>query len=321
MELPSHFERFLQNIRIDESKLDRIKAAHSALHGALEDDPYVGPTLEGVFLQGSYVHGTAIRPLGNSKDFDVDVCCLFDLTTVPIETKEPKPLVRWLARRLKKLETYRGMVNERSRCIRIDFPDDFHMDVVPLVQNGNPWNPILPGGFGMNPLSIAGGTNHGNFLVPNAAVNGWDTTNPKGLAEWYRQKNSGTNGRFSRVVRMLKHWRNQTLDENARPPSVGFEVMVANSWPWYTNSDAAAVCGVLQYIATRFSFSRPMAMNPSIWNEDLLRNWSREHLDGFMKELGKAADLAGEALRETRESRSVALWQSLFRRRFPQRGD
>ena len=199
MELHSHFERFLQNIRIDESKLDRIKSAHTSLSEALKHDEYAGPTLLETFLQGSYVHGTAIRPLGQSTDYDVDVCCLVDLSKVPIKNKEPKPLVRWLARRLKKLKTYCGRVSQRSRCIRIDFPGDFHMDVVPLVQNGNPWNSILPGGFGMNTFQFRGAIPNGNsrFLVPNAAVNGWDATNPKGLAEWYRQRNAGTNGSVS----------------------------------------------------------------------------------------------------------------------------
>ena len=323
MELPSHFEHFLQNICIDESKLDRIKSSHTSLREALQHEEYVGPTLLDIFLQGSYVHGTAIRPLGQSTDYDVDVCCLVDLSKVPIENKEPKPLVRWLARRLKQLGSYRGTVSQRSRCVRIDFPDDFHMDVVPLVQNGNPWNSILPGGFGMNTFQFRGAipNGNGNYLVPNSAVNGWDTTNPKGLAEWYRRRNAETNGRFSRVVRMLKHWRNQTLDAKARPPSVGFEVMVANAWPWYPNSDAAAVCGVLRGMANNARFFRPTAMNPSIRNEDLLRNWGQEHMDVFMKELRRAADLAEQAHRETEEGRSAALWQRMFRRRFPQRAD
>ena len=102
MELSSQFERFFGNISVDQPKFNRIKSVHSTLRRALESHDYVGPALLETFLQGSYVHGTAIRPLGESADYDVDVCCLLDLTQVPIQTQEPKPSVRWLARRLKR---------------------------------------------------------------------------------------------------------------------------------------------------------------------------------------------------------------------------
>ena len=87
VELPLQFERFLSNISVDQPKLNRIISAHSVLRKALERDDYVGPALLETFLQGSYVHGTAIRPLGRSTEFDVDVCCLLDLPEVSIQTE------------------------------------------------------------------------------------------------------------------------------------------------------------------------------------------------------------------------------------------
>ena len=97
-------------------------------------------------------------------------------------------------------------------------------------------------------------------------------------------------------------------------------MLIANSWPSYVNSDAAAVDGVLRHVATNYCFARPTAMNPSLPSEDLLSNWSRQHHGEFMAELTDAAYLANQALRETSESRSIGLWQRLFRTRFPQQG-
>ncbi len=300
MELPSRFERFLKNISVDEPKLGRIRSAHMALSRALKSDQTVGTAMIETFLQGSYVHGTSIRPLGRSREYDVDVCCLLDLMAVPNGTEEPRRLVRWLARRLKKVESYRGRVTTRPRCIRIEFPGDFHLDVVPLVED-----------------SRVGSV---DLLVPSRGTDGWETTNPKGLARWYHQQNDRTNGRFTRVVRMLKHWRNQAFSATARPPSAGFEVLVANSWPYYANSDASVVSGVLRQFVNRFMFSRPTAMNPSLPNEDLLRPWNYEYQEVFKAEAASASDVAEEALRETHKGRSIGQWQQLFRTRFPQRG-
>ena len=300
MELPSHFERFLRNISVDEPKLSRIRSEHMALSRALRIDQTVGPAKIETFLQGSYVHGTAIRPLGRIREYDVDVCCLLDLAAVPNGTEEPRRLVRWLARRLKRIEAYRGGVSTRPRCIRIDFPGDFHLDVVLLVEDSR------VGSVGL--------------LVPNRGIDGWESTNPKGLARWYHRQNDRTNGRFTRVVRMLKHWRNQAFSATVRPSSVGFEVIVANSWPYYANSDASVVSGVLRQCVNLFMFSRPTAMNPSLPNEDLLKPWSHEYHEVFKTEVASAADVAEDALRETHEGRSIGQWQRLFRRRFPQQG-
>ena len=323
MELASQFERFLGNIRVDQPKLNRIKSAHSKLRRALESDGYVSPALLDTFLQGSYVHGTAIRPLGKSADYDVDVCCLLDLSQVLIQTDEPKPLVRWLARRIKRMEAYRGKVSMRTRCVRIDFPGEFHMDVVPLIEASSPGSIVFPNASLLDvvPLAENGRRHNSNLLVPNVVVNGWEATNPNGLREWYRQQNHRTSGRFTRVARMMKHWRNQAFDVHTGPPSVGFEVMLANSWPLHANSDASAVSGVLRQMSTSFIFLSPTATNPSLLSEDLLRDWSRDNHEVFLSELRASADLAAQALRETDEGGSIALWQRLFRTRFPRRGD
>ena len=215
------------------------------------------------------------------------------------------------------------MVSARPRCVRIDFLGDFHMDVVPLIEASSKGNTDVLSASLMDVVSLAVDRKHvdGNLLVPNTAVNGWEATNPNGLKEWYRQQNHRTNGRFTRVSRMLKHWRNQAFDTRVRAPSVGFEVMMANAWPPYANSDGGAVSGILRQISTSFSFTSPTAMNPSLRSEDLLRNWSRDNYTVFMTELRASADLAHQALRETDEGRSIGLWQRLFRTRFPQRGD
>lgn len=305
MEVAQHFERFVRNISLDEPKLNRIKSEHEKLRGVLEADQYVRQALYETFLQGSYVHGTAIRPTRKSADFDVDVCCSLDLDGVPEGTEEPKNLVRWLARRLKKVDAYQGKVSTKPRCVRIDFPGEFHMDVVPLAGDSRQVNNALH--------------------IPNRAVNGWDATNPKGLEGWYRQQNARTNGRFVRVAKMLKHWRNQALTKDARPPSVGLEVMIAQAWPFFllSNSDAGAVSAVLRQLANNLiiSFSAPRVMNPSLPNENLLRDLDSDHFDTYRTRLNEAADIADAAFRERNEVRSIGLWQSLFRTRFPQRAN
>ena len=93
-------------------------------------------------------------------DFDVDVCCSLDLDAVPDGTEEPRWLVRWVARRLRKAEAYRRKVSTRPRCVRIDFPGEFHMDVVPLAGDSRQVNNVLH--------------------IPNRTVNGWEAHQSEG---------------------------------------------------------------------------------------------------------------------------------------------
>lgn len=304
MEFARHFECFLRNISLDEPKLNRIKSEHENLRRALEADQYVRQALYETFLQGSYVHGTAIRPLGNRTDYDVDVCCSLDLRSIPVGTEEPKNLVRWLARRLKSVDAYRGKVSTRPRCVRIDFPGEFHLDVVPLVGDSRQGHKIL--------------------CIPNRTASGWNPTHPKGLERWYRQQTARTNGRFVRVAKMLKHWRNQALPKRARPPSIALEVMTAQAWPLFaSHSDAVAVSRVLRQLSNNllFTSSAPRIVNPSLPDENLLRDLDPDQFETYGTKLKEAADIAESALREWDEDRSIGLWQSLFKARFPQRVD
>ena len=70
-----------------------------------------------------------------------------------------------------------------------------------------------------------------------------------------------------------------------------------------------------------FSFSAPRVMNPSLPNENLLRDLDPDHFETYRTKLNEAAGIAEAALREWDKDRSIGLWQSLFRKRFPQRAD
>ena len=74
----SAFESFHCRIALDDSRVDRIKSEHVKLRERIQQDVPLAAKLKGVFLQGSYVQHTAVRPRENGK-FDVDVVLAMDL--------------------------------------------------------------------------------------------------------------------------------------------------------------------------------------------------------------------------------------------------
>ena len=89
------------------------------------------------------------------------------------------------------------------------------------------------------------------------------------------------------------------------------------------NGSADAVSGVLRQIANKliYSFSVSQVINPSLHNENLLRDFDTDHRETFKTKLDEAAGIAEAARHESDEGRSLGLWQRLFRTRFPQRAD
>ena len=110
----------------------------------------------------------------------------------------------------------------------------------------------------------------------------------------------------------------------ARPPSIALEVMTTQAWPSFaSSSDAVAVSGVLRQLSNGllFAFSAPRIMNPSLPNENHLRDLDPDHLETYRTKLNAAAGFAEAALRERDEGCSIGLWQRLMRARYPQQAD
>jgi hypothetical protein len=70
--------------------------------------------------------------------------------------------------RLKQHERYKGMLEEKPRCWRLNYANEFHMDITPSIPNVACLN--------------------GGELVPDKALQCWKTTNPKGYREKFQKR-------------------------------------------------------------------------------------------------------------------------------------
>ncbi len=85
--------------------------------------------------------------------------------------------------------TYKNLVGRwpRSRCVVVDYADDFHIDVVPYIAR-------------------AGRTYITNRDEPPDGGT-FEYTNPEGFTEWIDERQRLTNGHFIKVVRLAKYLR------------------------------------------------------------------------------------------------------------------
>lgn len=90
-----------------------------------------------VFPQGSFRLGTAIRPLNNNEEYDLDLACNIR-DGISKSTHSQKDLKELVGKELESYRNARGIKSkkdEKRRCWRLEYQDSlsFHMDVVPCI--------------------------------------------------------------------------------------------------------------------------------------------------------------------------------------------
>jgi len=302
--LDRHFEKFHKLIALDQGRIDRIKSAHTRLRDNVEADGPLSKLLKGVFLQGSYAQSTAIRPADHT-EFDVDVVLALDASERDFlgiaSRRAPEVVIDHVANRLRNCREYEGKVRRRGRCVRITYASEFHMDVVPAHAPDG-------GERGVD--------------VPDATSASWIASHPKGYLEWGTTQNRETEGRFTRIVKYLKWWRDNRLPLSARPKSIVLQTLIGKRMPRRSGSDAQALVGTLESMGqlfgpNRFFFSAPTVTNPSRPDEDLASAWGDDAAFAFGEQLRRATTHATTALQEPREDKSAQLWQQVLGDRFP----
>lgn len=116
-----------------------------------------------IYLQGSVALGTTVKPMRRN-EYDVDlVGHVAGGGGVP-----PAMLKKLIGDRLRENGHYRPLVEEMPRCWRLNYANEFHLDITPSVPN---------------PLCANGGE-----LVPDKTLREWTPSNPKGYRRLFEQR-------------------------------------------------------------------------------------------------------------------------------------
>ncbi|MGO1425186.1 MAG: nucleotidyltransferase domain-containing protein [Halomonas sp.] len=157
-----------------------------------------------VYVQGSFRLGTAIRPLNDAEEYDVDsVCLLRGLGTKDLTQSQLKTLVGNEIKAYRKAQNMMKPVREGRRCWVLDYADgaQFHMDVVPSVPNADRQRLLLEArGLDMKWSETAMAITDIESPVYDELSDDWQRSNPKGYAEWFRQRMGELFERRKRMV-------------------------------------------------------------------------------------------------------------------------
>lgn len=124
-ELGKFLAKIADELNITETMYDKAVQSYTAVGKWLGDG--LNYTVE-IMPQGSMNLGTAVRPVNENDDYDIDLVCLLH-EGWQLDAKTIKELV---GKCLKEHETYNEKLEEGRRCWKMNY-DGFHMDILPCV--------------------------------------------------------------------------------------------------------------------------------------------------------------------------------------------
>jgi len=112
-----------------------------------------------IYPQGSMRLNTTVKPIDGPHDLDF----VLQLSVHYKVYEDPMRLINGLYAYMCNSDIYRSMTTKLNRCVRVEYKDDFYLDILPACCNFD-----LPGTC---------------LMVPDREVKGWKHSNPKGYAE------------------------------------------------------------------------------------------------------------------------------------------
>ncbi|KDU94475.1 hypothetical protein GLUCORHAEAF1_13720 [Komagataeibacter rhaeticus AF1] len=157
-------ERLCERLEPSETQTNRAQSSYEAVGRWLADAEDNRLATSGIYLQGSIALGTTVKPIGQN-EYDVDLVCHLPAFGQWLSPALCKQIV---GDRLKANQRYNNILQEKPRCWRLNYADEFHLDITPSIPNANCAN--------------------GGELVPDKALSTWKPSNPKGYRDAFKRR-------------------------------------------------------------------------------------------------------------------------------------
>lgn len=268
--------------------------------GCHANDPHIFP-------QGSFRLGTAIRPLDEREEYDLDLACNLS-RGISCNTYSQADLKSLIGGEIKSYRTARGIkapVKEKHRCWRLEYEDhlSFHIDIVPCIPAEDIRRKLL-----LDSILKAGLDRTISADVSQYAVSitddrhpqyrkisdSWNISNPEGYARWFesRMRQGSTTllekkaqiddlpiyarkTPLQRSIQLLKRHRDQMFknDSDIKPISVIITTLAGRGYAGETTIDTA-LSRILTELSHFAESGSSVVANPVNPEENFADRWT-----------------------------------------------
>lgn len=205
----AYLEALADDLSISEVRYEQAETSYKSLGEWLgRPESTLRPYDPHVYVQGSFRLGTVTRPPSEAEDYDVDaVYEQRKLHTSSLSQQKLKQMLEVEIRSYHRAKNMTKPVREGRRCWVLDYADgaQFHMDVVPCVPNAERQRRLLES-YGHSSAWFATAVaitdnERWNYTIVDED---WCRSNPKGYAEWFRQRMIVALNRRKRILAEAK---------------------------------------------------------------------------------------------------------------------
>ncbi|WP_256760890.1 nucleotidyltransferase [Cohnella sp. WQ 127256] len=273
-QLDDLLQRIGYKLQISKTQRELAEGRYNAVAKWLtKDDALFQENDIDVYSQGSLRIGTTVKPL-KQQEYDLDI--VFEINDRWHE-KNPLDLLDSIEDRLRDNDVYKSMVERKNRCIRLNYANEFHMDILPAHPTDS--------------------SNSTCIKVPDRKVEDWKDSNPKGYANWFdarshqyytlleksanidplpEDESIERKPPLKRAVQLMKRFRDVYFEQNSEeaPISIVLTTLAGQCYRGQA-SVAEALSSILQDIIELIpqDGSRLVVLNPSNLHEDLSERW------------------------------------------------
>jgi len=184
MKFVDDFEVFLRDeVNLNQTRIDRLEQSVGAIENVLSTHDVFGKIFLDVIPAGSWAHRTIIRPVQANDEFDADML----LYVKERLDWQPKDYLEQLWSAFRSTSRYRETALRKTRCVRIDYANEFHIDVVPYLERSD------------------------SHYITNRReperVGRFEKSDPEAFNKWIDERQRLTNGNFIKAVRLVKYLR------------------------------------------------------------------------------------------------------------------
>lgn len=259
-----------------------------------------------IFPQGSFRLGTAIRPLDDKEEYDLDLACKLrnGFSKVSCTQQFLKNTIGEEAEKYRIARGIKSPLEEKHRCWRLEYQDDlsFHMDILPCIPADDLRRIKILASIqeAGEAASIADAASRLTVSITDdrhpgyrSICDDWNISNPEGYAKWfearmaiptrilalaeaqiddvpiYRKKTP-----LQRVVQLLKRHRDQMFkdDPEVKPISMILTTLASRAYQGEGSIDSA-LANVLARMGSLVNKRKPRVPNPVDPAEDFADRW------------------------------------------------
>lgn len=239
-----------------------------------KDEDLFGGAEVNIYPQGSLSISTTVKPLLR-QEYDLDLVC--EINESPVG-KDAIELLNKIEQRLKDNEIYKDKLERKNRCIRLNYANEFHMDILPAY-------PVDP------EIDTC-------VKVPDRKAEGWKDSNPKGYTAWFNERSNlvkkalfearaeieplphdesvDRKAPLKRAVQLIKRYRDIYFEKemDSAPISIVLTTLAGHEYEGQVSVNET-ITHVLNQISLMISNSdkRIVVLNPSNDKEDLSERW------------------------------------------------